>query len=184
MASHAVLQYLPVVVSQVQIGCAHFFAGLGVMPSSCFAQRVFDAGSIMDDSRQQCCPLTDTFEVRSHGLRLQRIRPALQQKDSECQFHARRSDKAKKTTGGRVWPPVVSSFGFRCEKEKQLIGEKNGINDVNHAIRLVDVRNGNSGHAALFVRQHDSLALQARCKRTAADGLQRGGAIPGFDRFP
>jgi hypothetical protein len=40
---------------------------------------------------------------------------------------------------------------FRCEKEKQLIGEKNGINDVNHAIRLVDVRNGNSGHAALFV---------------------------------
>ena len=34
MASHAALQYLPVVVSQVQTGCAHFLAGLGVMYSS------------------------------------------------------------------------------------------------------------------------------------------------------
>lgn len=105
MASHAVLQYLPVVVSQVQIGCAHFFAGFGVMPSSCFAPRVFDAGSIMDDSQQQCCPLADTFEVRSHGLRLQRIRPARQQKDSECQLHARHSDKAKKRRAAECGRP-------------------------------------------------------------------------------
>jgi hypothetical protein len=65
MASHAVLQYLPVVASQEQIGCAHFLAGFGVLPSSCLAQCVFDAGSIMDDSQQQCCPLTYTFEFSS-----------------------------------------------------------------------------------------------------------------------
>jgi len=36
MASHAALQYLPVVAWQVQMGCAHFFAGSGAMFSSCF----------------------------------------------------------------------------------------------------------------------------------------------------
>ena len=34
MASHAALQYLPVVASQEQIGCAHFFTGFGFMYSS------------------------------------------------------------------------------------------------------------------------------------------------------
>ena len=31
IASHAALQYLPIVASQVQIGCAHFLAGFGVI---------------------------------------------------------------------------------------------------------------------------------------------------------
>jgi hypothetical protein len=35
IASHAALQYLPVVASQVQMECAHFFAGSGDMFSSC-----------------------------------------------------------------------------------------------------------------------------------------------------
>jgi hypothetical protein len=36
MASHAALQYFPVVASQLQIGCAHFAAGFVVMTASCF----------------------------------------------------------------------------------------------------------------------------------------------------
>jgi hypothetical protein len=48
MASHAALQYLPAVVWQLQIGCAHFVAGLGVMSCSCFAQASFDSGCIID----------------------------------------------------------------------------------------------------------------------------------------
>jgi hypothetical protein len=40
MASQAALQYLPVVASQVQIGCAHFAAGFGVMNSSGLNQEI------------------------------------------------------------------------------------------------------------------------------------------------
>jgi hypothetical protein len=36
MASHAALQYFPVVAWQLQMGCAHFVAGFVVMTSSCF----------------------------------------------------------------------------------------------------------------------------------------------------
>jgi hypothetical protein len=39
MASQAALQYLPVVASQLQTGCAHFFAGSGDMYSSCFDRK-------------------------------------------------------------------------------------------------------------------------------------------------
>jgi hypothetical protein len=44
MASHVALQYLPVVASQEQTGCAHFFAGLAVMSFSCFNPGAFDPG--------------------------------------------------------------------------------------------------------------------------------------------
>jgi hypothetical protein len=46
MASHAALQYFPVVVTQLQIGCAHFVAGIVVMTSSCFdGELLTPAGS-------------------------------------------------------------------------------------------------------------------------------------------
>jgi len=41
MASHAALQYLPVAASQIQTGCAHFFAGSGDIFLSCLDRGAF-----------------------------------------------------------------------------------------------------------------------------------------------
>jgi hypothetical protein len=64
MASQAALQYLPVVASQVQTGCAHFAAGFVPILSSSFEQGVFDSGCIIGVSKMHCCALTNTFEFR------------------------------------------------------------------------------------------------------------------------
>jgi hypothetical protein len=46
MASHAALQYFPVVAWQLQMGGAHFVAGFVVMTSSCFdGELLTPAGS-------------------------------------------------------------------------------------------------------------------------------------------
>jgi len=126
------------------------------------------AASIMDDSQQQCCPLTDTFEVRSHTTA---TNPPRGNRTTANPNFTHGTARRRKNDGPPMWVARRSSFGLRCEKEKQLMGEKNGINDVNHAIRLVDIRDRDFGDAALFVGQHDGLALQARRKRAAANGL-------------
>jgi hypothetical protein len=64
MASQAALQYLPVVASQVQTGCAHFVAGFAVMSSSSFGRAAFDSACIIGVSRMYCCALKNTFEFR------------------------------------------------------------------------------------------------------------------------
>jgi hypothetical protein len=64
IASHAALQYLPVVASQEQTGCAHFLAGFGVMSSSCFDQAAFDSYRIIDVSKECYCPVKNTSQVR------------------------------------------------------------------------------------------------------------------------
>jgi len=64
MASLVALQYLPVVASQVQTGCAHFVAGFVVMSSSSFEQGVFDPGCIIGVSKMHCCALKNTFKFR------------------------------------------------------------------------------------------------------------------------
>jgi hypothetical protein len=69
IASHAALQNLPVVASQEQIGCAHFFAGIGVMSSSYFDRGAFDSGCIIDIPRKHCCPLRHTIKLQLNAYR-------------------------------------------------------------------------------------------------------------------
>jgi hypothetical protein len=67
MASHAALQYLPVVASQEQIGCARFFTGFGVMSSSSFDQGAFDCGCIIDIPKKQYCPIKNIYLRTEYG---------------------------------------------------------------------------------------------------------------------
>jgi hypothetical protein len=106
MASHAVLQYLPAVASQVQIGCAHFFAGFGVMCFSCFDQGVFRFRSIMDALKYHRCPLTDTSAVRSKLYDCNEPPCMTIGKTAECQSLRAIVRKAKKRRAADVGRPL------------------------------------------------------------------------------
>ena len=77
-----------------------------------------------------------------------------------------------KKTGGQ-WAARRATFRDTLPRPTRLlIGHQNGVDHVNHAIRLVDVGNRNRRHSALFVGQHNVLAMKAGLQRSAADGLQ------------
>ena len=91
-----------------------------------------------------------------------------------------KSQKKRAASG----PPVVQLFRDSLPRPtRSLIGHQNGVDHVNHAIRLVDVCNRNRSHSALFVGQHDVLAMKAGLQRSAANRLQSCRAVPCLDGF-
>ncbi len=64
-----------------------------------------------------------------------------------------------------------------------LLREKNGVDNMNDAVGLVDVGDSDFGHAALFVGQDDRLAHSRGFERAAAHGLQRRRAVAPLDGF-
>src|SRR6188474_1824987 len=75
--------------------------------------------------------------------------------------------------GTRRGPPG----GFRkplCRaSEDQSARQQHGVDDVDDAVRLLDVRNGDGGLMTLTVDQDDTVAPELRGERAAADGLHR-----------
>jgi hypothetical protein len=91
------------------------------------------------------------------------------------------NESAENGEGARVKTRMRSQFRLRIRallravlktgQGSWLVRQQNAVDNVYHPVRLVNVGDGHSGHAALFVSQHDLSAHRGRGKRIAGDRL-------------
>ena len=96
----------------------------------------------------------------------------------------RRNQSTKKRQAADAGRPLLRQSISVSRKKGPSVREKHGINNVNDAVGLVDIRDGDFGYPALFIGQDDGLAHGRGLERAAADGLENGGAVAGLHGFP